>query len=126
MRWRNFAFASVQSLGRVEYRVRLDPDPGATTARVTARLTIRLNNTAPDSGLPQIVIGPYTSAFVAGVKGFARQVGAPGRPEAATARSVRSAPAVSVFTDAGVASQGVVVSRRAPGPAPRGARTRTA
>jgi len=52
---------------RVEYRVGLAPDPGGATARVTARLTITLTNTAPDAGLPRIVIGPYTSAFVAGV-----------------------------------------------------------
>jgi hypothetical protein len=42
----------------IEYRVRLDPDPGGRTARVTARLTIELDNTAPASGLPVIVIGP--------------------------------------------------------------------
>jgi UDP-N-acetylmuramyl pentapeptide phosphotransferase/UDP-N-acetylglucosamine-1-phosphate transferase len=42
----------------IEYRVHLAPDPGNRTARVTARLTIELDNTAPDKGLPEIVIGP--------------------------------------------------------------------
>jgi UDP-N-acetylmuramyl pentapeptide phosphotransferase/UDP-N-acetylglucosamine-1-phosphate transferase len=52
---------------QIEYHVQLNPDPGGRTARVTARLTISLNNTAPASGLPQIVIGPYAAGYVAGV-----------------------------------------------------------
>src|SRR5262249_55185419 len=48
-------------------RVHVAPDPGGATARVTGRLTITLQNTAPDTGLPQIVIGPYEAGYVAGV-----------------------------------------------------------
>jgi hypothetical protein len=50
---------------RIEYRVVVHPDPGGRTAWVTARVTVRLENTAPDSGLPQIVIGPYKPGFLA-------------------------------------------------------------
>jgi UDP-N-acetylmuramyl pentapeptide phosphotransferase/UDP-N-acetylglucosamine-1-phosphate transferase len=50
----------------VDYRVTLHPDPGGTTARVNATLTITLDNTAPASGLPQIVIGPYAPGYIAG------------------------------------------------------------
>ncbi len=51
---------------RIEYRVRLTPDADERTALVQARLTIRLENTAPDAGLPEIVIGPFDESFVAG------------------------------------------------------------
>jgi UDP-N-acetylmuramyl pentapeptide phosphotransferase/UDP-N-acetylglucosamine-1-phosphate transferase len=43
----------------VNYRVQLDPDAGGRRALATGRLTVELNNQAPDQGLPQIVIGPY-------------------------------------------------------------------
>jgi UDP-N-acetylmuramyl pentapeptide phosphotransferase/UDP-N-acetylglucosamine-1-phosphate transferase len=49
----------------VDYRVVLHPDAGRRTAFVTARLRLQLDNTAPDSGLPQIVIGPYRPGFIA-------------------------------------------------------------
>ncbi len=52
---------------RIDYRVHLDPDAGGRAANVTARVRIRLDNTAPDQGLPQIVIGPYAPGFAAGV-----------------------------------------------------------
>lgn len=51
---------------RIDYRVRVSPDPGKRTARVETRLTVRLENTAPAAGLPQIVIGPFADGFVAG------------------------------------------------------------
>jgi hypothetical protein len=50
----------------VDYRVTLQPDSDATSARAHADVTVELDNTAPDSGLPQIVIGPYDQRFVAG------------------------------------------------------------
>src|SRR5262249_15309616 len=43
----------------VNYRVQLDPAAGGGRALATSRLTVELNNQAPDQGLPQIVIGPY-------------------------------------------------------------------
>jgi hypothetical protein len=43
----------------VNYRVQLDPDPSHRRARASARLTVQLDNTAPATGLPRIVIGPY-------------------------------------------------------------------
>jgi UDP-N-acetylmuramyl pentapeptide phosphotransferase/UDP-N-acetylglucosamine-1-phosphate transferase len=51
----------------VDYRVRLSPDTQRDTAQAKADLSVVLENTAPDSGLPQIVIGPYQpDRFVAG------------------------------------------------------------
>ncbi len=51
----------------VDYRVHLQPNDTATTANATANLSVTLDNTAPDTGLPQIVIGPFTpDRFVAG------------------------------------------------------------
>jgi UDP-N-acetylmuramyl pentapeptide phosphotransferase/UDP-N-acetylglucosamine-1-phosphate transferase len=50
----------------VNYGLRLDPVGGGRDARVQGRLDVRLDNTGPDSGLPQYVIGPYDSRFVAG------------------------------------------------------------
>jgi UDP-N-acetylmuramyl pentapeptide phosphotransferase/UDP-N-acetylglucosamine-1-phosphate transferase len=43
----------------VNYRVRLDPVAGGRRAYASGRLTVELNNQAPDQGLPRIVIGPY-------------------------------------------------------------------
>jgi UDP-N-acetylmuramyl pentapeptide phosphotransferase/UDP-N-acetylglucosamine-1-phosphate transferase len=43
----------------VNYRVQLDPDVAHRRAVASGRLTVQLDNTAPDQGLPQIVIGPY-------------------------------------------------------------------
>jgi UDP-N-acetylmuramyl pentapeptide phosphotransferase/UDP-N-acetylglucosamine-1-phosphate transferase len=43
----------------VNYRVQLDPAAGGRRALASGRLTVELNNEAPDQGLPQIVIGPY-------------------------------------------------------------------
>jgi len=50
----------------VDYRVTLQPDASATSANAQADVAVRLDNTAPDSGLPQIVIGPFDPRFVAG------------------------------------------------------------
>jgi UDP-N-acetylmuramyl pentapeptide phosphotransferase/UDP-N-acetylglucosamine-1-phosphate transferase len=43
----------------VNYRVQLDPDVEHRRALASGRLTVELDNRAPDQGLPQIVIGPY-------------------------------------------------------------------
>src|SRR5262249_33787482 len=43
----------------VNYRVQLDPAAGGRRAFASGRLTLQLDNEAPDQGLPQIVIGPY-------------------------------------------------------------------
>jgi hypothetical protein len=43
----------------VNYRVQLDPDVAHRRAVASGRLTVELDNKAPDQGLPQIVIGPY-------------------------------------------------------------------
>ncbi|MFO7589452.1 MAG: DUF4012 domain-containing protein, partial [Acidimicrobiia bacterium] len=51
----------------IDYRVRVEPTEGDRWARVDARLTVRLANTAPDSGLPRIVIGPNNPEFTAGL-----------------------------------------------------------
>ncbi len=51
---------------RIEYRVHLEPDADLRAATVQARLTIRLENTAPATGLPRIVIGPFDENYVAG------------------------------------------------------------
>jgi UDP-N-acetylmuramyl pentapeptide phosphotransferase/UDP-N-acetylglucosamine-1-phosphate transferase len=50
----------------VDYRVMLHPSSNLDAARASADLTVKLDNTAPDSGLPSIVIGPYDNRFVAG------------------------------------------------------------
>jgi hypothetical protein len=51
----------------VDYRVTLHPDDRGTAAVADADLSVTLDNTAPASGLPQIVIGPYVpDRFVAG------------------------------------------------------------
>jgi UDP-N-acetylmuramyl pentapeptide phosphotransferase/UDP-N-acetylglucosamine-1-phosphate transferase len=50
----------------LDYTLRLDPVGDGRDARVQGRLDVRLDNTGPDSGLPQYVIGPYDSRFVAG------------------------------------------------------------
>ena len=51
---------------QVGYTLRLDPVGGSRDARVDGRLDVRLDNTGPDSGLPQIVIGPYDPRFAPG------------------------------------------------------------
>ena len=43
----------------VNYRVHLDPQGNGRRALASARMTVELNNGAPDQGLPRIVIGPY-------------------------------------------------------------------
>jgi hypothetical protein len=51
----------------VDYRVNLVPNEQRTTASATADLSVTLDNTAPDSGLPQVVIGPFLEGrFAAG------------------------------------------------------------
>jgi hypothetical protein len=50
----------------IDYRVMLDPASDATSARATGSLSVALDNTAPDTGLPQIVIGPFDERFTAG------------------------------------------------------------
>ncbi len=52
---------------RIEYRAHVIPDADERAALVRARLTIRLENTAPDSGLPRIVIGPFDESYTAGL-----------------------------------------------------------
>lgn len=51
---------------RLEYRVDLEPDADGETARIDAELTLRLENTAPAAGLPEIVIGPFSEDYAAG------------------------------------------------------------
>jgi hypothetical protein len=43
----------------VDYRVELTPGPPGQPARADALLSVKLANTAPTEGLPQIVAGPY-------------------------------------------------------------------
>jgi UDP-N-acetylmuramyl pentapeptide phosphotransferase/UDP-N-acetylglucosamine-1-phosphate transferase len=51
----------------VDYRVKVTPNDRRDEARVDADLSIDLNNTAPASGLPEGVIGPFLpDRFVAG------------------------------------------------------------
>jgi hypothetical protein len=51
----------------VNYRVRLDPAAGGRQANASSRLTVELDNQAPNQGLPRIVIGPYLpDLYVAG------------------------------------------------------------
>jgi UDP-N-acetylmuramyl pentapeptide phosphotransferase/UDP-N-acetylglucosamine-1-phosphate transferase len=50
----------------VDYRVMLHPDDSLDSAAATADLSVQLDNTAPSSGLPEAVIGPFTDRFYAG------------------------------------------------------------
>jgi hypothetical protein len=50
----------------VDYEVHLTPNHDATEAVARADLTVELTNSAPASGLPQYVIGPFNQRFVAG------------------------------------------------------------
>jgi UDP-N-acetylmuramyl pentapeptide phosphotransferase/UDP-N-acetylglucosamine-1-phosphate transferase len=51
----------------VDYRVLVTPNDDASEGRASADLSIDLNNTAPSSGLPESVIGPFLpDRFVAG------------------------------------------------------------
>jgi hypothetical protein len=50
----------------VDYRVMLHPSDNGKTVLADGDLAVKLTNTAPDTGLPSIVIGPYDSRFVAG------------------------------------------------------------
>ncbi|HXY92110.1 MAG TPA: DUF4012 domain-containing protein, partial [Acidimicrobiia bacterium] len=50
----------------MRYTVQLTPNDDATSARVKAALDVTLDNQAPASGLPQIVIGPFDPRFVPG------------------------------------------------------------
>ncbi|MFI5047444.1 MAG: DUF4012 domain-containing protein [Acidimicrobiia bacterium] len=51
----------------IDYRVKLQPETTGARARATAELEVQLDNTAPATGLPQIVIGPFDQRFTAGV-----------------------------------------------------------
>jgi Protein of unknown function (DUF4012) len=46
--------------------IRLDPAAGGGQARLDGRVEVTLENTAPDTGLPTPVIGPYDARFAAG------------------------------------------------------------
>ena len=50
----------------VDYQVELDPGTRARSAHVDATLAITLENSAPDTGLPEAVIGPFSPNYVAG------------------------------------------------------------
>ncbi|MDQ1429424.1 MAG: hypothetical protein QOF40_26, partial [Actinomycetota bacterium] len=50
----------------IDYRVNLVPSGDERTATARAELSVVLENTAPSSGLPQYVIGPFDARFVAG------------------------------------------------------------
>jgi hypothetical protein len=51
----------------VDYRVMLTPNDTRTSAFASSDLSIDLDNTAPATGLPQVVIGPFIpDRFVAG------------------------------------------------------------
>jgi UDP-N-acetylmuramyl pentapeptide phosphotransferase/UDP-N-acetylglucosamine-1-phosphate transferase len=51
----------------VDYRVMVRPNDSRTSAATTASLDVDLHNTAPDSDLPESVIGPFVpDRFVAG------------------------------------------------------------
>ncbi len=50
----------------VDYRVMLTPNNSLDAAIARADLSVNLDNTAPDSGLPEGVIGPFDPRFVAG------------------------------------------------------------
>jgi hypothetical protein len=50
----------------VDYRVTLTPNDDRTEAIAKAQFETTLTNTAPSTGLPQIVIGPFDQRFVAG------------------------------------------------------------
>jgi len=48
------------------YAIHLDPGAGDRVARLTGRVDVKLDNTAPATGLPVYVIGPHDSRFAAG------------------------------------------------------------
>jgi UDP-N-acetylmuramyl pentapeptide phosphotransferase/UDP-N-acetylglucosamine-1-phosphate transferase len=50
----------------VEYHAHVEPNEHATEATVSGDLVVDLDNQAPSSGLPQIVIGPFDKRFAAG------------------------------------------------------------
>ncbi|HKA93313.1 MAG TPA: hypothetical protein VKE97_05885, partial [Acidimicrobiia bacterium] len=50
----------------VTQTIRLDPVAGGSDARLTGRVEVTLENTAPATGLPTTVIGPYDPRFAAG------------------------------------------------------------
>jgi hypothetical protein len=50
----------------IDYRVTLHPDDALESAQAHADLAVVLDNTAPTSGLPEGVIGPFDPRFVAG------------------------------------------------------------
>jgi len=50
----------------LDYRVTLHPDDDARAARVSGKLALRLDNTAPTTGLPSIVSGPFNERFIKG------------------------------------------------------------
>jgi hypothetical protein len=50
----------------LDYRVMLTPENDAREAQAKGDLSVVMDNTAPDTGLPRYVIGPYDNRFVAG------------------------------------------------------------
>ena len=50
----------------IGYRVKLRPSDDGSSAGATGELSVKLDNTAPDRGLPEGVIGPFDARFVAG------------------------------------------------------------
>jgi hypothetical protein len=46
----------------LDYRLEVEPDGHGRGANATGQLTVRFANTAPTTGLPQIVAGPYEGA----------------------------------------------------------------
>jgi hypothetical protein len=91
----------------LEYHVRLEPDIERRQTRVEAELTLRLDNTAPAVGLPQIVIGPYTDDYVAGVNRSLVSVYSPLDIETATVDGVPVD--VVAVTEAGRTAYGLFV-----------------
>jgi UDP-N-acetylmuramyl pentapeptide phosphotransferase/UDP-N-acetylglucosamine-1-phosphate transferase len=48
------------------YTLHVDPGSGGRAAQLRGRLEVRLDNTAPNAGLPTEVIGPYDARFAPG------------------------------------------------------------
>lgn len=91
----------------VQYTVLLHPNTRATAAEVSGALDVTLDNTAPDAGLPQIVIGPFDARFYAGENRSLVSIYSPlqiasakidGKPVAVTPGSERGRNVYSLFT----------------------------